>query len=108
MYGVEIIPQAIDDARENAKINGIENVEFFVGKAEEVLPSWYQEHAASGTASGSSGVRADVVVVDPPRKGCDETLLRTIVEMAPERIVYVSCDPATAGERSESVVREGV
>ena len=107
VYGVEIIPQAIDDARENAKINGIENVEFFVGKAEEVLPSWYQEHAASGTASGSSGVRADVVVVDPPRKGCDETLLRTIVEMAPERIVYVSCDPATLARDLKVLCEKG-
>ncbi len=107
VYGVEIIPQAIDDARENAKINGIENVEFFVGKAEEVLPSWYQEHAASGTASGSRGVRADVVVVDPPRKGCDETLLRTIVEMAPERIVYVSCDPATLARDLKVLCEKG-
>ena len=95
VYGVEIIPQAIDDARENAKINGIENVEFFVGRAEEVLPEWYQEHADAGEASAGNGARADVVVVDPPRKGCDETLLRTIMEMAPERVVYVSCDPAT-------------
>lgn len=95
VYGVEIIPQAIDDAMDNAKINGIENVEFFVGKAEEVLSSWYQEHAVSGTASNGERARADVVVVDPPRKGCDAALLETIVEMAPERIVYVSCDPAT-------------
>lgn len=95
VYGVEIIPQAIHDARQNAEINGIENVEFFVGKAEEVLPGWYREHAASGEDSAGNEARADVVVVDPPRKGCDETLLRTIVEMAPERVVYVSCDSAT-------------
>ena len=107
VYGVEIIPQAIDDARENAKINGIENVEFFVGKAEEVLPSWYQEHAASGTASGGSGARADVVVVDPPRKGCDAALLDTIVEMAPERIVYVSCDPATLARDLKVLCEKG-
>ncbi len=85
VYGVEIIPQAIDDARNNAKINGIENAEFFVGKAEEVLPEQYEKH----------GVYADVIVVDPPRKGCDETLLNTMVKMKPERIVYVSCDSAT-------------
>lgn len=85
VYGVEIIPQAIDDARNNAKINDIENAEFFVGKAEEVLPEQYEKN----------NVYADVIVVDPPRKGCDETLLRTIVQMAPERIVYVSCDSAT-------------
>lgn len=85
VYGVEIIPQAIEDARNNAKINGIENAEFFVGKAEEVLPEQYEKN----------NVYADVIVVDPPRKGCDETLLRTMVQMAPERIVYVSCDSAT-------------
>lgn len=83
--GVEIVPQAIDDARNNAKINHIENVEFFVGKAEEVLPEQYAKNQ----------VYADVIVVDPPRKGCDETLLNTMVEMKPERIVYVSCDSAT-------------
>lgn len=85
VYGVEIIPQAIDDARNNAKLNGLTNVEFFVGKAEEVLPQQYEK----------TKVHADVIVVDPPRKGCDETLLRTMVEMEPERIVYVSCDSAT-------------
>ena len=85
VYGVEIVPQAIDDARNNAKINGIKNVEFFVGKAEEILPKQYTKNR----------VYADVIVVDPPRKGCDETLLDTMVEMQPERIVYVSCDSAT-------------
>ena len=85
VYGVEIIPQAIDDARNNAKLNGFENAEFFVGKAEEVLPEQYEKNQ----------VYADVIVVDPPRKGCDETLLRTMVSMKPERIVYVSCDSAT-------------
>ena len=85
VYGVEIIPQAIDDARNNAKINGFENAEFFVGKAEEVLPEQYEVNH----------VYADVIVVDPPRKGCDEVLLRTMVHMKPERIVYVSCDSAT-------------
>ena len=83
--GVEIVPQAIDNARENAKLNGIENVEFFVGKAEEVLPREYEKN----------GVYADVIVVDPPRKGCDEVLLNTILKMKPERVVYVSCDSAT-------------
>ena len=83
--GVEIVPEAIADAKENAKLNGIENADFFVGKAEEVLPQQYDEH----------GVYADVIVVDPPRKGCDEKLLQCMVTMAPKRIVYVSCDPAT-------------
>ncbi len=87
VYGVEIVPQAIADAKENARRNGITNAEFFVGAAEDVLPAKYRE-------SGGS-MRADVIVVDPPRKGCDERLLQTVVDMEPERIVYVSCDPAT-------------
>lgn len=85
VYGVEIVPEAIADARENAKINGINNVEFFVGKAEEVLPEQYEKNQ----------VYADVIVVDPPRKGCDEICLDTIVKMGPKRVVYVSCDSAT-------------
>ena len=91
VYGVEIVPQAIKDARNNAKINGIENAEFFVGKAEEVLPEYYAQYERE------QGKRAyaDVIVVDPPRKGCDEMLLQTMVQMQPERIVYVSCDSAT-------------
>ena len=95
VYGVEIIPQAIDDARANAKINGIDNAEFFVGKAEEVLPEWYKTHRDSQRQDGGEMVKADVIVVDPPRKGCDEALLETIVDMAPEKVVYVSCDSAT-------------
>lgn len=91
VYGVEIVPQAIDDARNNAKINGIENAEFFVGKAEEVLPEYYAQYEKEH----GEKAYADVIVVDPPRKGCDETLLNTMVEMKPERIVYVSCDSAT-------------
>lgn len=83
--GVEIIPAAIENARDNAKLNGISNVEFFVGKAEEVLPEEYEKN----------GVYADVIVVDPPRKGCDVQLLETMVLMKPQRIVYVSCDSAT-------------
>lgn len=84
VYGVEIVPQAIEDAKENARRNGIANAEFFVGKAEEVLPEYYEkvEHP-------------DVIVVDPPRKGCDEACLNTMIKMQPQRIVYVSCDPAT-------------
>ena len=85
VYGVEIVPQAIEDARENARLNGIENVEFFVGKAEEVLPKQYEEDK----------VYADVIVVDPPRKGCDPVCLDTIVMMGPKKVVYVSCDSAT-------------
>ena len=82
---MEIVPQAIDDARKNAALNGMQNVEFFVGKAEEVLPEQYEKHQ----------VYADVIVVDPPRKGCDEKCLSTIVKMEPKKVVYVSCDSAT-------------
>lgn len=85
VYGVEIVSQAIEDARANAALNGMENVEFFVGKAEEVLPEQYEKNC----------VYADVIVVDPPRKGCDTVCLDTIVKMAPKRVVYVSCDSAT-------------
>ncbi|MEY8354150.1 23S rRNA (uracil(1939)-C(5))-methyltransferase RlmD [Lachnospiraceae bacterium 54-53] len=85
VYGVEIVLQAIEDARENARLNGMDNVEFFVGKAEEVLPEQFEKNH----------VYADVIVVDPPRKGCDEKCLETIVKMAPKRVVYVSCDSAT-------------
>ncbi|AGK52123.1 23S rRNA (uracil(1939)-C(5))-methyltransferase RlmD [Bacillus sp. 1NLA3E] len=84
VYGVEIVPEAIEDARRNAELNGIVNAEFAVGEAETVIPRWYE-----------SGVQADVLVVDPPRKGCDEALLRTIIEMKPKKVVYVSCNPAT-------------
>ena len=92
VYGVEIVPQAIEDARTNAKINGIGNAEFFVGKAEEVLPAYYDRYAQEHNGETA---RADVIVVDPPRKGCDAALLDTIVRMEPEKVVYVSCDPAT-------------
>ena len=85
VYGVEIVPQAIEDARKNAERNHIENATFYVGKAEEVLPRLYEEEH----------IFADVICVDPPRKGCDEACLNTIIKMAPQRIVYVSCDSAT-------------
>ena len=85
VYGVEIIKEAIDDAKRNAALNHMDNVEFFVGKAEEVVPAQYEK----------TGIHPDVIVVDPPRKGCDAMLLNTMLDMAPKRIVYVSCDPAT-------------
>ncbi len=84
VYGVEIVESAIENAKQNAVANGIENAEFFVGKAEDVVADLY-----------GKGATADVVIVDPPRKGCDEKLLDTIMSMSPKRIVYVSCDPAT-------------
>ncbi|PWW20557.1 23S rRNA m(5)U-1939 methyltransferase [Cytobacillus oceanisediminis] len=84
VFGVEIVPDAIEDARRNASLNGIINAEFAVGKAEEVIPDWYKK-----------GNTADVLVVDPPRKGCDEALLQTILNMKPKKVVYVSCNPGT-------------
>ena len=93
VYGVEVISQAITDARENARRNDITNAEFFVGKAEEVLPSFYD---SSDILKADSAMRhPDVIVVDPPRKGCDSACLATMLKMAPGRIVYVSCDSAT-------------
>ncbi len=92
VYGVEIIPQAIEDAKQNAAINDIKNAEFYVGKAEEVLPSYYEKYAKEHPGEKA---HADVIVVDPPRKGCEESLLQTMTEMEPEKIVYVSCDSAT-------------
>lgn len=84
VYGVEIVPEAVADAKRNAKLNYIDNAEFVVGEAENVMPWWQAQ-----------GIEVDVIVVDPPRKGCDEKLLETMVVMKPERIVYVSCNPAT-------------
>lgn len=97
VYGVEVVPEAIRDARENAAINGITNAEFYVGKAEDVLPEKYEKE----------NIRADVIVVDPPRKGCDEKCLETMVRMGPERIVYVSCDPATLARDLKYLVGNG-
>lgn len=84
VYGVEIVPQAIENAKENAKHNGIENAEFIVGQSEKVIPELIEK-----------GIKAEVVVVDPPRKGCDKELLYAIAKMQPQKIVYVSCDPST-------------
>lgn len=110
VYGVEIVPQAIEDAKNNAKLNGITNAQFFVGKAEEVLPQFYAdakknitkgfeaikpEVPAAKYTDEADMLRPDVIVVDPPRKGCDEKCLDTMLAMSPERIVYVSCDSAT-------------
>lgn len=109
VYGVEIVPQAIEDAKRNAALNGITNAQFFVGKAEEVLPEFYArnmegaesgeetdgaEASISGSGAGDMS-HPDVIVVDPPRKGCDPACLDTMLKMQPERIVYVSCDSAT-------------
>lgn len=97
VYGVEVIPQAIEDAVENAARNGIRNAQFFVGKVEEVLPQKYEQE----------GIYADVIVVDPPRKGCDEECLKTMVQMQPKRIVYVSCDSATLARDAKYLCQNG-
>lgn len=97
VFGVEIVPQAIDDAKNNARINNIDNAEFYVGKAEEVLPEKFEkEH-----------IHAEVIVVDPPRKGCDEKCLETMIKMQPERIVYVSCDSATLARDLKYLTENG-
>ncbi len=95
VYGVEIVPEAISDAKKNAEMNGFTNVDFAVGEAENVMPWWYAQ-----------GVRPDVIVVDPPRKGCDEKLLETILNMQPKRVVYVSCNPSTLA-RDLRVLEDG-
>ena len=97
VYGVEIVPRAIHDAKENAALNGLKNTEFFTGKAEEVLPEWHEAHPDT---------EVDVIVVDPPRKGCDLMCLDTILRMQPARVVYVSCDSATLA-RDLKILTEG-
>lgn len=97
VYGVEIVPAAVQNARENAKRNGIQNVEFFLGASEEVLPEWYEKKKE----------KIDIIVVDPPRKGCERELLKTIVKMKPEKIVYVSCDSATLARDLKILEEEG-
>ncbi|MDP4145041.1 MAG: 23S rRNA (uracil(1939)-C(5))-methyltransferase RlmD [Bacillota bacterium] len=84
VYGVEIIPQAIENAKINAQVNNVTNAEFIVGESEKVIPDLINK-----------GIKADVVVVDPPRKGCEKSLLESLAKMKPRRIVYVSCDPST-------------
>ena len=84
VYGIEIVEDAIKDAKINARLNNLDNTEFYAGKAEEVVPKMYKD-----------GKKANVVVVDPPRKGCDEKVLDTIVSMEPDKVVYVSCNPST-------------
>lgn len=95
VYGVEIVSEAIEDARSNAALNGMDNVVFEVGASEDVIPNWKEQ-----------GITADVIVVDPPRKGCDPRLLETILAMKPERVVYVSCNPSTLA-RDLRVLEDG-
>ena len=92
VYGLEIVPEAIENAKKNAEKNGLHNTEFYVGAAEEVLPKWVQEQKREGKDVGNL---VDVVSLDPPRKGCDEACLSAVLELSPKRIVYVSCDPGS-------------
>lgn len=119
VYGVEIVPQAIEDAKNNAKINGITNAEFYVGKAEEVVPEFYERAGKAGdferadtprcegVLAGEAALHPEVIVVDPPRKGCDSELLKTIVKMAPDRVIYVSCDSSTLARDLKYLCGEG-
>ena len=84
VLGMEVIPEAVNDAKANAKRNGVENVHYFIGKAEKIMPQWLRE-----------GIQPTVVFVDPPRKGLDASFIETTAAVKPERIVYISCNPAT-------------
>ena len=105
VYGVEIVPQAIEDAKNNAKINNICNANFYVGRAEEVVPDFYNNDSSADKLQDAK--HPDVVVVDPPRKGCDEVLLNTLIKMAPNRLVYVSCDSATLARDLKKLSENG-
>lgn len=123
VYGVEVVAPAIADARRNAQINGIKNAEFFVGRAEEVLPAFYENGIWQSSMAqqeprnsieeevdrqvSKEMLQPDVIVVDPPRKGCDEKCLEIIAKMKPERVVYVSCDSATLARDLKYLCREG-
>ena len=109
VYGLEIVPEAIENAKKNAEKNGLQNAEFFVGAAEEVLPKWVEEKKQELSVKGADcgiGDMVDVVSLDPPRKGCDEACLSAVLELSPKRIVYVSCDPGSLA-RDMKYLREG-
>ena len=97
VYGVEIVPEAIEDAKENARLNDITNIDFRCGAAEELIPKMYEEE----------NIKADVVFVDPPRKGCDKTLLDTIIKMKPQKMIYISCNVATLGRDLKYLIDNG-
>jgi 23S rRNA (uracil1939-C5)-methyltransferase len=94
--GIETIREAVDDAERNARLNGRTNARFYVGRAEELLPRWVK-----------LGFRPDVIVVDPPRTGCDAALLRTVADVKPDRFVYVSCNPATLAKDCRMLLDAG-
>ena len=109
VYGLEIVPEAIENAKKNAEKNGLYNTEFYVGAAEEVLPKWVEEQKRELSAKGADcgiGDLVDVVSLDPPRKGCDKACLSAALELSPKRIVYVSCDPGSLA-RDMKYLREG-
>lgn len=96
VYGVDIVGAAIRDAERNAALNRMNHVTFEEGAAEEVMPRWLRE-----------GIKPDVIVLDPPRKGCDPALLETAASMRPDRIVYVSCNPATLARDAKYLAELG-
>ena len=96
VYGVEIVEQAIEDAKENARLNDVENTRFILGEAETEIPKLYEQ-----------GIKADVVIVDPPRKGCDIRLLEVITKMSPKKLIYVSCNPSTLARDLKYLVEHG-
>jgi 23S rRNA (uracil1939-C5)-methyltransferase len=104
VYGLEIVPEAIENAKKNAEKNGLHNTEFFVGAAEEVLPKWVEEQKREGKDVGNL---VDVVSLDPPRKGCDEACLSAVLELSPKRIVYVSCDPGSLARDIKYLIEGG-
>lgn len=101
VYGIEIVDRAVKDARDNAILNNIDNAEFFSGKAEEILPAFYEKH------KGEKSAKPDVIVVDPPRKGLDIKCIDTMILMKPERIVYVSCNPSTLARDLKIICENG-
>lgn len=96
VYGIEVVPEAVEDAKKNAERNGINNARFMAGKVEEILPRLARE-----------GVKPEVIVVDPPRKGCEKNVLSAMAQMSPERIVYVSCNPVTLARDLKILAGEG-
>lgn len=103
VFGVEVVPQAIEDAIDNAKLNDIENADFLVGKVEDIINDikWsdsvgvYKCGASPSKSEEITVTKPDVIVVDPPRKGCDVNCINAILKLKPERVVYVSCNPST-------------
>ncbi len=105
VYGIEIVERAVDDAKANAVLNGIDNAEFFAGKAEEVLPEFYRKAVLAD--ENDESIHPEVICVDPPRKGLDSKCIETMLQMKPDRIVYVSCNPSTLARDLELICQGG-